>query len=135
MTKKINKQRLDYIRDQIKALTEELALAEGLDIQVAKGKYSNADFGELTIKITNKGGITEEAAWMTEHYKSLGFDECPLGKQVGMGGKVFTIVGMKWRAKKNTVLIEDEHGNQYACTPEDARNGMMVISMGLHING
>tara|TARA_R100001224_G_scaffold85248_1_gene54571 strand:- start:272 stop:709 length:438 start_codon:yes stop_codon:yes gene_type:complete len=125
----ITKQRLQQIQDGVENAIRETAKAYGVEFKFKGGKFSDADSGELRIEITNIGGISHEAELLKVNYDHVGFDECPLGKNLILGGRIFKVVGLKPKARKNKILIHDEDGKEFCTTVANCKTGIMMADI------
>lgn len=129
MKQPITKQRLQQIQNGVENAIRETAKAYGVEFKFKGGKFSDADNGELRIEIVNVGGMSHEAELLKVNYDHVGFLECPLGKTCLLGGRIFKVVGLKPKARKNKILIHDEDGKEFCTTVANCKTGIMMADI------
>lgn len=111
------KEQARFISARIRKMVSE----EFPDIKI--GKLSTRYGTDLRISVTLLGGDSRKEEW-DAYCRFFNMKPEDLGKKTMMQGKVFTIVGVKPRGRKNTILLEDENGGMYHASHETVIPGM-----------
>ena len=79
------------------------------------------DAQRFTLKIEGAViGADGKAGSFAQHAHLLGLAPGDLGKRIMLGGKQFTIVGLRPNARKRPVLLEDGNGNRNVVASADS---------------
>lgn len=113
----INKAKCEEIRQALQAALDGI---EGLDVNFELGNFRFTD-NKVDIKMTataNQNGkaVSKYALDFTTYAYKFGLKEEWLGQQIDINGEKFKVVGLKPRAYKNPVLIENSRGKTFVCS-------------------
>lgn len=117
-----------FSRENLKALRASLdeALATISEQHGVALKAGGISFDPRSFRMTIQGAVvsgdgsfaTVEAEAFKRDATAYGLTPDLLGKRLTMlEGKAFTIVGLKPKAKKNSIIIRDDNGKQFVTSP------------------
>jgi hypothetical protein len=115
------RQEAQRIADHVRKLFEGCDRIDGVHLDVGR----RVTFGEqVTLTITAArivdGGVvvSKERSDYTAYARAFGLPLDLLGQKVLLGGKQLMVVGLKTRARKMPVLLEDVHGKRFKAPVE-----------------
>lgn len=101
------------------------AVAEKYGCEVAAGniKYDTTSV-DIAVYFKSKGenGESAEEVDFKKHCKDYGFSMEDYGMKFTLDGKTYRLIGFNPRARKNSCIITDSNGKQYACPPSTVFN-------------
>ncbi len=113
--REFNKVSAVLVRDEIKKTLRELAEELGLFISTGHGTFSPS---ELTLRLNislQEGfdGKTGKQAEFERHAFAFGLKDNMFGRKFAFGGEIFTVSGIRPRARKNPVLATNSRGKEF----------------------
>lgn len=118
----IDKKLLEAIRPEINAALEAVGKKHGVSLKTGSCSYDadTATFKLLVMRLDEDGSaVTPEAADFKKYCGTYGLKPEHLNKSFQIpGGKKMTIVGLKTRATKNTIVVRDAAGGVYVMPHE-----------------
>jgi len=113
--REINRSSAVIIRDEVKKTLRELAENLGLFIDTGNGSYSDTEL-KISLKISLQEGFDGKTGKQTEferHAFMFGLKDEMFGRKFVFGGEVFTISGIRPKARKKPVLATDSRGKEF----------------------
>jgi hypothetical protein len=104
------------VSDLVGVELESLAKRLGLQVTTKGGSFTNGSYTlKVEFAVKNKDGTakTREAEAFSAMASAVGLDPADLGATFNTGGKVYTITGLKTRARKRPIQTECEKGRTY----------------------
>ena len=122
---KICKQIQLEMMELLKPLTEKY----GLIVNPLSGSYTDISWkAKLEFNLDNPEKIQEDAKKTFEMYADIyGLLPSDYGKRIRLGGKFYTIAGIKTSAHKRSIVIMREDGKRFITTPQDVLCGLNRI--------
>ena len=109
---------LRALRSDIEAALKAVAAKHGVSLTAGAVSFEPQRF---TLKIEGAViGADGKAASFAQHAHLFGLAPGDLGKRIMLGGKQFTIVGVRPNARKRPVLLEDANGNRNVVASADS---------------
>ena len=109
---------LRALRGEIAAALKAVATKHGIALTAAGVSF---DAQRFTLKIEGAViGADGKAGSFAQHAHLFGLAPGDLGKRIMLGGKRFTIVGLRPNARKRPVLLEDANGNRNVVASADS---------------
>ena len=125
--REFNKVSCVLVREEIKKTLQGLAEELGLFINTGSGTFSP---NELTLRLSislQEGfdGKSGKQAEFERYSFGFGIPDKSFGKKFSYGGEIFTITGIRPKARKNPVLATNSKGKEFIF-PVDIVKVMMV---------
>jgi hypothetical protein len=106
---------LRALRSDIEAALKAVAAKHGISLNAGGLSFEPQRFSmklEGAVIGADGNDASSEAASFTRFAAAFGFAPGDLGKRIMLGGKLFTIIGLRPNAPKRPVLLEDANGRR-----------------------
>jgi hypothetical protein len=120
----ISKPVLEKVREELEQLLEPFGEKYGLQLKTGRCSFSPSNFTmKLEGSLINEDGVvqTKESEDFKNFAPLFGLDPEDLGKQFRTGMDMYTITGLKTRAKKYPVVAVNEKGRSYKFPAENVK--------------
>ena len=102
--------------DRLKDLIETAAESEGVKIRISNAKF-NTGGARFAIEIEAPDKKEQDKALWDAWCSSVRMKPEHFGKKFTLGAQRMTIMGIDPNRHKNMILIENERGKRYVCSP------------------
>ena len=116
---KIDRATCRLLREDLNLALKPFAKGQGLDVNVGSATFTpDLVTFKVTLSIVGAEPVT------VQHYKvRQNMDNLPpLGTLIQIKNNMYTIVGLKWKARKNNILIERADGKQFVTSVDVVNN-------------
>ena len=114
--KEINRNLIEKVRDDIRPFLEPIGEKHGINLELGRCSYSSGNFTlKLEGSLVGDDGVvlTKEAEDFKKYAHWHGLVPEDLGKSFQSQGVVYTITGLKTRAKKYPITAQASNGGSY----------------------
>ena len=100
------------MRDELQKELDEFAAERGIKITFGNATFNDTEI-HFKVDIVGAGEDNERERWV-EQSKYFGLSADDYGKEITVGGERFKVVGIKPKARKNCIIIEQiSNGKRY----------------------
>ncbi len=113
--REFNKISAVMIRDEIKKELQNVGEKLGVFIETGSGSFTPTELG-MRLNITLREGYdgkTGKQAQFERHAFMFGLKDSFFGRKFTFGGEIFTISGIKPKARKNPILATNSKGKEF----------------------
>lgn len=113
--REFNKITAGMIRDDIKKELQDIGEKLGVFIEIGSGSFSPTEFG-MRLNITLREGYDGKSGQQTQYERNAFMFDLPdksFGKKFSYGGEIYTITGIRPKARKNPVLAVNSKGIEF----------------------
>ena len=109
------------IRTKLEKVIKEQFNSDTMIAEVGSCRFSNRSATFKIEFVDDSASSLAESNWNLL-CSSFGLKKAWLGKTITINGKSFDIVGLKPRARKNSVIIANSEGREYVTTPRTVQS-------------